>query len=124
MGVPVLKMTAAEVPARPYPRNGHAVGDAEMEPICAILTTVADKTRFTSFKNKKLRVISRARMRCALARSRQACIRGRTHARTHALQSGRMAVLIDERRMNVVRRYFHATCHATVPPVMWLCHLS
>jgi hypothetical protein len=28
MGVPVLKMTASE---RPYPRNGHAVGDAERE---------------------------------------------------------------------------------------------
>ena len=27
MGVPVLKMTAS--PARPYPRNGHAVGDAD-----------------------------------------------------------------------------------------------
>ena len=37
MGVPVLEMTASErrsfrAPARPYPRNGHAVGDAEIEP--------------------------------------------------------------------------------------------
>ena len=37
-GVPVRKMTAAErrsvrVPARPAPRNGHAVGDAEIEPM-------------------------------------------------------------------------------------------
>ena len=37
MGVPVLQTTASErrsfgVPARPYPRNGHAVGDAETEP--------------------------------------------------------------------------------------------
>ena len=30
MGVPVLKMTDSEE-ARPYPRNGHAVGDAEIE---------------------------------------------------------------------------------------------
>ena len=38
MGVPVPKMTVSEtrsfwVPARPYPRNEHAVGDAEIEPI-------------------------------------------------------------------------------------------
>ena len=31
MGVPVLKTTAS--PARPYPRNRHAVGDAEVQPI-------------------------------------------------------------------------------------------
>ena len=36
MGVPILKMTASprrsfRVPARAYPRNGHAVGDADVE---------------------------------------------------------------------------------------------
>ena len=44
MGMPVLQMTASErrsfgVPARPYPRIGHAVGDADRRRFLLVLRT-------------------------------------------------------------------------------------